>query len=490
MKVLIVTSKTLENEIEKLLKNYNVDVIGIGEVATLIKENELINSLKKKNPNEYDIILLPGNIKIDIKHLEKTLGINNIYLGTKHYKDLKILFKYLNKIKLSKNKPADELIKDILIKENLSIYERCFTKEYVMKYGKNFIGNLPYGKGFPIRIISEINFCEEKDFDEILNEAKYYLSSGADIIDLGFNEKCPDKVYNVVKLLKSKINVPISIDTMDYDNIKSGIKAGCDLILSLNKKLIEKFDEIPCHVVIIPDSFENLNERLNSIEENIKLAMKKGFDIILDPILKVENIFESFLCYKILKDKYNLPLLAGIGNITEMIDADSIGINAILCKICYEIGIDFMLTTEASDKTKNSVKELSIANRMMFISKIKGIPPKDLGIDLLILKEKNIKRLPVKLYGERIRAKPSNKFIPDKKGYFKIFVNDEYIYCVYNSFEENKNLTIFGKNAKEICDTILEMNLVSNLQHAMYLGREIQKAEFSLKYGKSYVQDY
>lgn len=50
-----------------------------------------------------------------------------------------------------------------------------------------------------------------------------------------------------------------------------------------------------------------------------------------------------------------------------------------------------------------------------------------------------------------------------------------------------------GKTAKEISVQILELEesgcLCSHMEHANYLGREFQKAEFSLLLGVDYVQD-
>ena len=50
-------------------------------------------------------------------------------------------------------------------------------------------------------------------------------------------------------------------------------------------------------------------------------------------------------------------------------------------------------------------------------------------------------------------------------------------------------MTIKGKSAKEVLDAIFELELVSSLSHAGYLGRELGKAEIALKIGRSYAQD-
>ena len=74
--------------------------------------------------------------------------------------------------------------------------------------------------------------------------------------------------------------------------------------------------------------------------------------------------------------------MMGAGNATELIDADAKGANAILSGIASELSIELLLTTEASEKTKGSVSQLSKATRLMFASKIRNHPPKDLGIEI------------------------------------------------------------------------------------------------------------
>jgi hypothetical protein len=64
-----------------------------------------------------------------------------------------------------------------------------------------------------------------------------------------------------------------------------------------------------------------------------------------------------------------------------------------------ENGIGLLLTTEASPKTNGSVSELSKACQMMFSSMLNHVPPKNLGIDLLMYKEKTRRSYPVRLPG-------------------------------------------------------------------------------------------
>ena len=83
------------------------------------------------------------------------------------------------------------------------------------------------------------------------------------------------------------------------------------------------------------------------------------------------------------------------------------------------------------------------------------------------------------------------EFVMDPKGYFLIRINQEKKeievgYCP----ELNKvTLTIRGYNTLEIYQTIIKRGLLSRMDHAAYLGRELQKAYIALTTGVPYVQD-
>ena len=44
--------------------------------------------------------------------------------------------------------------------------------------------------------------------------------------------------------------------------------------------------------------------------------------------------------------------------------------------------------------------------------------------------------------------------------------------------------------ASEIYEEIIEKGLVTRLDHAAYLGKELEKAEIAMLTGKEYVQDF
>lgn len=82
-------------------------------------------------------------------------------------------------------------------------------------------------------------------------------------------------------------------------------------------------------------------------------------------------------------------------------------------------------------------------------------------------------------------------WVYDPKGYFLIRINTkkkriEAGYCK----QKNKILkVVYGKRASDVYFTIIQKGLVSRLDHASYLGKELAKAEFALKNKLNYVQD-
>jgi dihydropteroate synthase len=124
---------------------------------------------------------------------------------------------------------------------------------------------------------------------------------------------------------------------------------------------------------------------------------------------------------------------------------------------------------------------------MMFLAKKNKTSPKDLGLDLLVFKEKKKATNNLKFKGKTIfaEAKPLQ---PDPLGEFSMFLTEGLIFAVHSK-DGVADVSIKGLSAKDICDTILQRGLVSELDHALYMGRELSKAEIALKTKRSYVQD-
>jgi len=89
------------------------------------------------------------------------------------------------------------------------------------------------------------------------------------------------------------------------------------------------------------------------------------------------------------------------------------------------------------------------------------------------------------------KGKEPEKIKLDQAGYFVITPNPENsVITVEHYSYKNKLLRVIeGKDARSIYLTLIENNWASDLGHAAYLGKELSRAELSIKLGFKYVQD-
>ncbi len=83
------------------------------------------------------------------------------------------------------------------------------------------------------------------------------------------------------------------------------------------------------------------------------------------------------------------------------------------------------------------------------------------------------------------------KWNQDYKGYFTIkpFLSQKKVFVRYYDSKNILKYTFAGINTSQIIQSIIERKLISRLDHAAYLGKEIEKAIIALKNKLNYVQD-
>ncbi|WP_456418588.1 dihydropteroate synthase-like protein [Methanocaldococcus infernus] len=494
--ILIITGKLAENQVKEAVKNFNfvdvhvanLDVAAFLTPKLVIREIREIEKRKGKKIFElYDFILVTGLTRGDFSLVEEETGIK-CYKSTREAIDIPILLKNLDKINLSPKYEADRELYKLILEESEKLIEDSEKEKEKFK-----IKNLKIGDSFPIRVLGEIVHVPYLKREELEKKVIYYDLSGADMIDLGMvsGENFKDRVGEIVKIAKDVTDKPISIDTLNPEEIREALKHEIDLVLSISPdnigELINEIKDYDVPIVIIPKG-----DKIESLKNLVELLEKNEVDkIIIDPILEPINhgFFESLVIYKKVKSLFSYPLFFGAGNVTELFDVDSHGVNALLTALAYEVGANIIFTPEASPKCKFSIKELKIASKLLFISKKRKSFPKDIGYNLILYKDKKFDEQFINYNVEEVYAKEEN-FKLDR-GSFKIQIDRERGEIVATYFKKNKPiLSIRGKKAKEICDTILKLNLVESFSHCMYLGRELSKAEIALKIGKKYNQDF
>lgn len=92
---------------------------------------------------------------------------------------------------------------------------------------------------------------------------------------------------------------------------------------------------------------------------------------------------------------------------------------------------------------------------------------------------------------ERIKAKAPERLKLDPAGFFIVLPQSETGLILCEHYENNGRIAhvIEGRLASLIVSTVVEQGLITRLDHAAYLGRELAKAELFLKMGARYEQD-
>ena len=519
--ILIITGHLaypLVKEMADKSKKETVVHIAETQVAAFLTPNQIIKEIHEHfedRLDEIDLILVPGLIRKDTFLIAEEFNIP-CYKASTDAADLAMVLDLVDDLELSQSTPADKLIIEEKKKQALKFiedFENDIEKrdELLKKENNILVRNLPVGDDFPMRVLSEIASAPILSKEDLIKKAEFFVASGSDMIDIGMiaGEDRSDQIPDLIDTLRPIVgDRPLSIDTLNPNEIRAAVEHGIDMVLSLDngnyKDILPLLKEKNVPAVLLPTNFSEgfvphtPEERIESMEKLV--ASCDGLDVVCDLILDPVNsasIVDSIISFNEFHKIDKKPMFFGIGNVIELMDTDSVGANALLAGIAMEIGASILFTPEESGKTHGSVRELAIASKMMFLAKNRQSIPKDLGIDLLVFKDKK-KRFDLKQEAEdipTIKQEEPMKFVRDKAGSFKIRVEHaitvEDSYLSVTHFKKNQaDISFEGKTAREIYEEIIKKGLVTRMEHAAYLGSELQKAEIAMLTGKEYVQDF
>lgn len=519
MRILLVTGKIAEDSLRRYASgsSHEVDVHALPvSVAAFITPEYAARELSQPWVAGYDMILVPGTVRGDVSPIEDATGVPT-FKGPNHASEVPVVLEHIGEIELSRTSAASELVRDALRERAVSIIDEVEKdwRNVLKEHGGLIIGkegrSVPVGRGFPMRIVAEIVNAPTLDIAAVERRARYYENQGADIVDIGMlaGKSMPGSIPDLVDAVRSSTDLPVSIDTLDVAEIRAAVESGIDLVLSLDAGNMEQvalhIDDTP--VVILPTNMREgviprtADERVTLLEKNISKARGLGINkIIADPVLEPAikpGLMESLRAYQLFRrGNPDTPVLFGLGNVTELIDADSPGVNGLLAALASEVEAELLFIPEHSVKARGSVQETSDASKMMFLAKRNETPPKDLGVDLLILKEKRWTEDEYDRSNEAeavvVDAELEANFAPDERGWFKVQVDRESSMIVVSHYREKgdrPDAIVRGRNAEEIYQTLIREGLIGKMEHASYLGLELGKAEIALLLGRSYSQD-
>jgi dihydropteroate synthase-like protein len=415
----------LEAVLHGMDAGFDWTVLDIGvNVAALMTEDIIVRRLPDRG--EADKIMLPGRCRADLDRLSAHYRVP-VLRGPDELKDIPTYFGRARKA-------AD-----------MSTYD--------------------------IQIFAEIVDASALPVEQILERARDYAQKGANVIDLG---GLPDTAFphleETVAALKEK-DFKVSVDSADSDELLRGGKAGADFLLSLNESTLHIADEVASEPVLIPKDHGDMA----SLYRAMDALDKKGRTYLVDPVL--DPIHFGFMASleryaEVRRERPEAEILMGTGNLTELTDADTTGITAVLLGIASELHIRNVLVVQVSPHTRRTIEEHDLARRIMYAARADHDLPKDYADGLLALHS----RRPFPLTPEEIAE--NAEAVRDKN--FRIEIAEDGIH-IYNRDGHHV--------AQDIFELYPKLDLGNDSAHAFYLAAELARAEVAWRLAKRHAQD-
>lgn len=433
-KLLFLTGKLAEKSLHKVLQEiqanlktpqfkYRVEQIGVSVAALMTPE---MIARRLKDVGDANKVILPGLCQGDLGPLEEKLGV-----------------------------PVERGPEDL--------------KDLPQYFGQH--GIAPDLSQHSVQIFAEIVDAPDLSVDAIVAKAERFKQQGADVIDLGC---LPGKPFvhlaDAVKALKSA-GYLVSVDSMSTQDLRVAGHAGADYLLSLTEKSIDLIDEVAATPILIPAKPGNMASLYRAIEHCLRKNKPFIADAILDPIHF--GLTDSIVRYHKLRKKYpDIPIMMGVGNLTELTDADTTGINALLFGMISELDINAVLATSVSAHAVNAIAEADVARRVMHRAKQDNRLPRGYSNGLLGLHDR-------KPFGyDEAEIQEIAAQIKDPS--FRIMVSEQGIH-VYNRDGLQLDQDPF--------QFYPQLGVENDASHAFYLGVELARAQIAWQLKKRYVQD-
>ncbi|MBA8881412.1 DUF6513 domain-containing protein [Phyllobacterium myrsinacearum] len=429
-RLLFLTGHLARSRLERILSDlkdttFTYEVVDIGvKVAALMSEEIIARRLKP--PVVADRIILPGRYRGDLDRLSARFGIPFLR-GPDEVADLPV---FLGRV----GKPID------LSRHNM-------------------------------RIFAEIVDASALSLETLVQRALKLAAAGADVIDLGCLPDTPfPHLADAIRHLKAQ-GLSVSVDSANIEELETGAAAGADYLLSLTEETVDlavKYNTTP---ILIP----SIAGDLDSLGRAIEAAQTANISFIADPVLDPIHFGFAASLGRFLEARRRWPdisMMMGTGNLTELTDADSSGVTALLSGICSELSIDNVLVVHVSPHTVRTVEEHDRARRIMFAAKQDHALPR--GYDAGLLQAHDRKPYPNSVEDIAVLAKDV------RDANFRIMTAPDGIH-IFNA----KGHTI----AQDAFEFFPKLDVESDGAHAFYLGAELTKAEIAWKLGKRYTQD-
>jgi dihydropteroate synthase len=305
----------------------------------------------------------------------------------------------------------------------------------------------------------------------VIAQAQAYHAAGADVIDLGLSleRSWLDEGPVTIAALRER-GLSLSIDTLDPEHIRMADAAGVDYVLSLTPQTIDLAQEMRATPVLItedPDDLDGLGAMAARLEQ---LEHPYLLDSILAPINS--GFAASLARYVEVRRRHpEAEMLMGIGNLTELTEADCTGVTALLIGFCQEIGIGAVLTTEVIGWARGAVQTTVLAAQIMHLAQRQAGPPKHIDSGLVTTRDESM-RAPSE---QELRAMQSQISDPN----YRLFADADWLYA-FNGDRFVRETNLFA---------VFDKLDVADPSHAFYLGKELMKATIARGLRKNYRQE-
>ncbi len=323
---------------------------------------------------------------------------------------------------------------------------------------------------YDVTIFGEIVDATALKIDQIIERSRKMRADGADVIDLGCLPDSPFPHLEEAIAALHADGAKVSVDSFNPEELSRATRAGADYLFSLSEKTISIVDEGPATPILISAGAADME----SLDRVIDIMIAKGKRFYADPIL--DPIHYGFTAsvaryYDLRKRRPDIPILMGIGNVTELTDADTTGINALLMGMCSELHITAVLAVQVSPHCRTAIKEFDRARREFFAARKAEALPQGFGEGLMALRDrKGFASSPAEIAALAAEIRDQN---------YRIEVADDGVH-------------IYNRNGHHVSDDPFQLfpNLDTrgDLGHAFYLGVETARAEIAYRLGKRYAQ--
>ncbi|MGC9112368.1 hypothetical protein [Acidilobus sp.] len=238
----------------------------------------------------------------------------------------------------------------------------------------------------PVRVLSEVVIKGSENVEDIASTAKTLAADGADAVVLSPITAKAEGMLKDVLAAVSGMKIALGLDARA--EVLSKFSSDFEVLLSLRPWQLEDLSWASGKYLVVTVSS---NDEISLAKSYVEHLVSEGVRPILDPVIRpplVPGLWGSLQRLAAIRE-LSAPIMIGLSNAVELMDADTAGSAAMLTFISAELGASALLVEEASFKARGLTAEARAAADMASLSLMWLKPPKDVGVSLLNSKLKH-----------------------------------------------------------------------------------------------------